>query len=132
MTLGKEQNMSSNEESRRSFLGKLSGSLIGLGLVGQLTAYIRSLVPNVLYEPAKKMKVGQPSEFNEGVRFLEEQRIYIFREKNSFYAISAVCTHLAAPSSIHRSQELRHQAKMQSQENELGIPLSVPRISFQR
>ncbi len=86
--------MSSKNESRRTVLGKISAGLIGLGLFGQIGAYFRSLVPNVLYEPPTKFKIGMPEDFSEGVKFIEDKRIYIFKERNNFYAISAVCTHL--------------------------------------
>jgi menaquinol-cytochrome c reductase iron-sulfur subunit len=35
-----------------------------------------------------------PDQFAEGATFLEDKRLFIFREQRSFYAISAVCTHL--------------------------------------
>jgi menaquinol-cytochrome c reductase iron-sulfur subunit len=57
-------------------------------------SFMRSLVPNVLYEPPRRFKVGAPDSFAEGVRFLADERLYIFREGRSFYAISAACTHL--------------------------------------
>ncbi len=55
---------------------------------------VRSLVPNVLYEPSLRFKAGMPDQLPEGATFLEEQRVYVFREQKTFYAISAVCTHL--------------------------------------
>jgi menaquinol-cytochrome c reductase iron-sulfur subunit len=86
--------MTDNNESRRGFLGRITGGILGLGLVTQVGLYIRSLSPNVLYEPARRFKVGSPDDFPAGVKFLAEKRLYIFREGNSFHAISAVCTHL--------------------------------------
>lgn len=55
---------------------------------------LRSLIPNVLYEPPRRFKVGTPEQYSEGVSFLEERRIYLFKEGQSFHAISGVCTHL--------------------------------------
>lgn len=86
--------MSEKNESRRSILGKLTAGIISLGIFGQLAAYFRSLIPNILYEPPTKFKIGLPTEFSEGVKFIEDKRVYIFKERNNFYAISAVCTHL--------------------------------------
>lgn len=86
--------MAEKKESRRSFLSKLTGTLLGIGLFSQAIAYIRSLVPNVLYEPPQKFKIGKPSDLTKGVKFIEDRRLYIFREKGAFYAISGVCTHL--------------------------------------
>ena len=70
----------------------LLGILAGLGGFGYQT--IRALVPNVLYEPPKRFKAGLPENFPEGATFLEDKRVYIVREQRTFYAISAVCTHL--------------------------------------
>ncbi len=113
--------MSSNNESRRSVLGKISAGLIGLGLFGQIGAYFRSLVPNVLYEPPTKFKIGMPEDFSEGVKFIEDKRIYIFKERNNFYAISAVCTHLGctvkhSPYSQPKEVEIKGQIKTTSGE----------------
>lgn len=69
--------------------GALVASVASLGY-----ALARSLVPNVLYEPSPRFKAGLPDTFPEGVTFLENQRVYIFREQKTFHAISAVCTHL--------------------------------------
>lgn len=82
------------DEERRSFLHKIGlGGLIA-GLVGFGLQSFRSLIPNVLYEPPRKFKIGHPSMLAEGMTFLEDKRLYIFKEGKSFYAISAACTHL--------------------------------------
>jgi len=70
-------------------LGALLASVAGIG-----AAMVRSLVPNVLYEQPQRFKAGLPDQFPEGATFLEDQRVYIFREQKTFYAISAVCQHL--------------------------------------
>lgn len=80
--------------TRRSFLNKIgTGSLIA-ALVGLGFQTVRSLIPNVLFEPSKKFKIGSPGQIAEGVTYLEEERLYVFREGKSFFAISATCTHL--------------------------------------
>jgi menaquinol-cytochrome c reductase iron-sulfur subunit len=79
---------------RREFLVKIG---IGTGLValgGQAVASLRSLVPNVSYDAPTTVKVGLPQEFPEGMKFLPEQRLFVFREGRVLHAISAVCTHL--------------------------------------
>jgi menaquinol-cytochrome c reductase iron-sulfur subunit len=81
-------------QSRRSFLWRFGLAATLLGLAGQAYAFLRSLVPNTLYEEPLKFKIGQPQDFVEGVKFLEDRRLFIFRQKNTFFAISAVCTHL--------------------------------------
>lgn len=79
---------------RRSFLGKLTGGVLGLGAVSTLWFSVRSLIPNILYEPPRKVKIGLPDTFQDGVSFIDEQRIYIIRDGNTFHAISGICTHL--------------------------------------
>ena len=79
---------------RRGFLVKAG---IGVGLValgGQGLASLRSLVPNVSYDAPTTVKLGQPHDFPDGMKFLPDQRLFVFREGNVFHAISAVCTHL--------------------------------------
>lgn len=81
-------------KSRRKFLTKISGWLLGIGFIGATWPYLRSLFPNVLYEPSKRFKIGNPVVFQEGVTFIDDRRIYIFRKGNAFYSISGVCSHL--------------------------------------
>ncbi len=52
------------------------------------------MFPNVLYEPAKKYKIGRPQDYLEGVTFLPEKRIFLVNYAGKFKALSAVCTHL--------------------------------------
>ena len=80
--------------TRRTFFEKfgLGGILVGLAGLGYES--IRSLVPNILYEPAQRFKIGLPSSLADGMTFLEEKRLYVFKEGKSFYAISGACTHL--------------------------------------
>jgi nitrite reductase/ring-hydroxylating ferredoxin subunit len=80
--------------SRRSFLQQLGlGGMIA-GLAGFGIQSLRSLVPNVLYEAPTKFKIGLPSALADGMTFLEDKRLYVFKEGRSFYAISGACTHL--------------------------------------
>lgn len=89
-----EGNSKPEGEGRRSFLGKIGVGALVLGLVGQVYAYLRSLVPNVLYEVPRRFKIGPPRELPEGVHFIEDQRVFVFKEKGTFRTVSAVCTHL--------------------------------------
>ncbi len=64
-------------------------------LAGVLFTYIRSLMPNVLYEPPTKVKLGRPEEYAPGTAtFVPEQRFFLFREKDGFTCVSAICSHL--------------------------------------
>lgn len=80
--------------SRRGFLKTVGISAVLLALGGQIYAMLRSLFPNVLYEPPQKFKVGTLDKFTEGGTFLEDKRLFVFRHQNIFHAISASCTHL--------------------------------------
>jgi len=83
-----------SDANRRDFLMKLG---IGAGVAGIATqgaASLRSLVPNVSYDAPTSVKLGVPAEFPDGLKFLPDQRLFVFREGNVFHAISAVCTHL--------------------------------------
>lgn len=80
--------------SRRGFLKTAGISAVLLALGGEAYLMLRSLFPNVLYEPPQKFKVGLLDKFTDGGTFLEDKRLFIFRQKNTFHAISAACTHL--------------------------------------
>jgi menaquinol-cytochrome c reductase iron-sulfur subunit len=79
---------------RRDFLMRGGIWAGGLGIVIQGTASLRSLVPNVSYDAPTTVKLGPPAEFPDGLKFLPDQRLFVFREGNVFHAVSAVCTHL--------------------------------------
>jgi cytochrome b6-f complex iron-sulfur subunit len=80
--------------SRRKLISRigLGATLIAIG--GQTYAFVRSLVPNVLYEDPQRFKVGTLDQFGEGAKFIEDKRVFIFRQKNTLHCISASCTHL--------------------------------------
>lgn len=81
-------------KDRREFLMKVG---IGAGIAGlavQAGASLRSLVPNVSYDAPTTVKLGAPLEFPDGLKFLPDQRLFVFRQGKTFHAVSAVCTHL--------------------------------------
>lgn len=92
----------SAKTTRRSFLARLGIGATLLAIAGQAYAFLRSLVPNVLYEQPQRFKVGTPDQFGEGAKFLEDKKVFIFRERNTFYAISAICTHLGCTVKMQR------------------------------
>jgi menaquinol-cytochrome c reductase iron-sulfur subunit len=81
-------------DNRRDFLFKLGTGAGMAALAAQATASLRSLVPNVSYDAPTTVKVGLPADFPDGLKFLPDQRLFVFREGLTFHAISAVCTHL--------------------------------------
>lgn len=84
------------EVSRRGFfrltLGWLSATCaMAAGAAGA----VRFLVPNVLFEPSQIFKAGKPDDFPDGsVTFLEEERVFLVRQGNTYRCLSAICTHL--------------------------------------
>jgi nitrite reductase/ring-hydroxylating ferredoxin subunit len=85
-----------NEVSRRSFLQLALGWLAAAFAVAASAAgAVRFLVPNVLFEPSQAFKAGKPEDYPDGsVTFLEDERVFLVRQGNTFQCLSAVCTHL--------------------------------------
>jgi cytochrome b6-f complex iron-sulfur subunit len=80
--------------SRRDILNRLAW-LATLGTFGGLAGTsIRYVIPNVLYEPPLAFKIGRPQDYPEGVEYIEDKRIFVFRQGNLIKVVSAVCTHL--------------------------------------
>lgn len=79
---------------RREFLLKV-GAGAGAAAIGtQCVASLRALVPNVSYDAPTTVKLGMPADFPDGLTFLPDQRLFVFRQGEVFHAISATCTHL--------------------------------------
>lgn len=91
-------NNDTQEPTRRGFFGRLALWITGLAVGGSAFVTVRSLVPNVLYEPSKKIKIGPLSATPEGVTFYKSAKAYIFKKskgtKTELHAVSALCTHL--------------------------------------
>jgi cytochrome b6-f complex iron-sulfur subunit len=87
---------SGNESSRRSFIWLTLGWLASLfALAASGFATVRSLVPNVLYEPSRRFKAGRPGDYpDDTVTFIEEVRLFIVRKGNTYRAVSGICPHL--------------------------------------
>jgi len=84
----------SKADDRRDFLLRLGTGGGVLALAAQGAASLRSLVPNVSYDAPTTVKLGQPADFPDGLKFLPDERLFVYREGKTFHAISAVCTHL--------------------------------------
>jgi len=80
--------------TRRFFFGILGKVSIIAALFVEAIGAIRAFIPQVLYEPPSKFKIGKPDDFPEGITFLPEHRLFIFRKRENFHTVSAVCTHL--------------------------------------
>jgi nitrite reductase/ring-hydroxylating ferredoxin subunit len=85
----------SAEVSRRGFVAVLGTTGFVAGLVGLVAALLRSIVPDVLYEPPRRFPVGRPADFPpDSVSFVPERRLFVFNTPDGFYSVSAICTHL--------------------------------------
>ena len=84
----------SDTKDRREFLLRLGTGAGIAALAYQGGASLASLVPNVSYDAPTTVRLGSPSEFPDGLKFLPDERLFIMREGNTFHAIAAVCTHL--------------------------------------
>ena len=79
---------------RRDCLIKLGTGAGVVAIAAQAGASLRSLVPNVSYDAPTTVKLGPPGDFPDGLKFLPDERLFVFRAGKTFHAISAVCTHL--------------------------------------
>lgn len=102
----------SDKPDRREFLLKVGTGAGIAALGGQAIASLRSLVPNVSYDAPTTVKLGAAAEFPDGLKYLPDQRLFVFREGNTFHAISAVCTHLGCT--------VRAEALSRPEESETG------------
>jgi menaquinol-cytochrome c reductase iron-sulfur subunit len=84
----------SDPTSRRDLVLKLGFGAGVAALAGQTVASLRSLVPNVSYDAPTTVKIGPPQEYPDGLKFLPDERLFVFRDGKTFHAVSAVCTHL--------------------------------------
>jgi cytochrome b6-f complex iron-sulfur subunit len=85
-----------NGSSRRSFIWLTLGWLASLfALAASGFATLRSLVPNVLYEPSRRFKAGRPRDYpDDTVTFIDEVRLFVVRKGDTYRAVSAICPHL--------------------------------------
>ena len=61
-----------------------------------LLMFLRFFFPRALYEPKSQFKIGYPSDFGFGVdtKFQKDHRIWVVRNTEGIFVISAICTHL--------------------------------------
>lgn len=83
--------------NRRNLLS-VAGWLGFFGFIfASVVGSIRYMFPRVLFEPPQKFRAGHPEDYIIGEvneKFKDEQRVWIVREKEGFYALIAICTHL--------------------------------------
>jgi len=76
---------------RRFVMAAVLGSL-----TVNLLMFLRFFFPRALYEPKTKFRIGYPSDFGFGVdtKFQNQYRIWVVRNTEGIFVISAICTHL--------------------------------------
>jgi cytochrome b6-f complex iron-sulfur subunit len=68
-----------------------------LGTLGvNLLMFLRFFFPRALYEPKTNFRIGFPADFGFGVdtKFQNAHRIWVVRNTEGIFVISAICTHL--------------------------------------
>ncbi len=68
-----------------------------LGFLGvNLVMFLRFFLPRTLFEPKTSFTIGYPSDFGFGVdtKFQNAYRIWVVRNTEGIFVISAICTHL--------------------------------------
>ena len=81
--------------NRRKFISLLGWGSFSAATLLFLLGIVRSLRPDVLYEPPTKFKADKPENYPEGPpTLIPEEKVFIDRDDKGIYAMSAICTHL--------------------------------------
>jgi cytochrome b6-f complex iron-sulfur subunit len=81
--------------TRRDFLGIAAVATFFVTLVISCLGMMRLIVPKVFPELSKRYKIGSPKGFPAGeIRVPQGRSVHVFHDKDGFYAISSICTHL--------------------------------------
>jgi cytochrome b6-f complex iron-sulfur subunit len=99
---------SDNQVSRRGFFQLTLGWIAAtFAVCASAVGAVRFLVPNVLFEPSLVFKAGKPEDYPDGsVTFLDEERVFLVRQGNTFRCLSANCTHLGC--TVNRTSQGYH------------------------
>jgi cytochrome b6-f complex iron-sulfur subunit len=81
------------EVTRRSFLLFGWGAFLAF-LASAGGATLRFFLPNVLYEPSQRFKMGKLKDLPQGVTVNKENRVWVIRDDKGVYALWSRCTHL--------------------------------------
>ncbi len=99
----KSSDKEAQSPERRQALTKIGVGIVGAALGVPALMSVRSLVPNALYETPRRFKAGKLENFAEGPTFITDQRVFVFRETQTFYCLSATCTHLGCTVQLVRT-----------------------------
>jgi len=90
-----EQPGESPDLNRRQFFVKLGAGSLAMAGIGGCVFGIQYLAPSVLYEPSPIVNAGKPEHYPDDSVTLDPRfGIFVVRQPEGFYALSAVCTHL--------------------------------------
>jgi len=79
---------------RRSFIGKLAASLAAFAGALFGVSYLRQFSPKAIGQQ-KRVKIGSLSDFPvDTYTYIEDQKIFVYRDHEAIKSVSAVCTHL--------------------------------------
>lgn len=83
--------------SRRNFFSIAGWAAFFVFIMTSTVASLRMMFPRILYEPPSAFKAGLPEDYLVGEvseKYKDEFRVWVVRESEGFYALSAICTHL--------------------------------------
>jgi len=83
--------------SRRNFFSVAGWAAFFVFLATSTIGTLRMMFPRILYEPPSAFKAGSPDDYLVGEvseKYKDDFRVWIVREAEGFYALSAICTHL--------------------------------------
>lgn len=81
--------------TRRDFFNEVAVAALGIAAAGGAVVTVKYLSPNVLFEPPSRFRVGAPDDYPvNSVTYFADQKVYLVRIAQGFFAESAICTHL--------------------------------------
>ena len=81
--------------TRRSFLSVASIASFFAAIGVAVAGVLRLPRPTVLPGPVRRYKIGFPEDYAVGTQTrLEQANVFVYRDAQGIYAVSAVCTHL--------------------------------------
>jgi cytochrome b6-f complex iron-sulfur subunit len=89
---GPDDGDESKQIARRRFVMASVLGFLGVNFV----MFLRFFLPRTLFEPKTSFTIGYPSDFGFGVdtKFQNAYRIWVVRNTEGIFVISAICTHL--------------------------------------
>ena len=83
--------------SRRNFFSVAGWAAFFVFIATSTIGALRMMFPRILFEPPSAFKAGFPDDYLIGEvseKYKDDFRVWIIRESEGFYALSAICTHL--------------------------------------